>query len=577
MIGGLCALLWYGALSVLVTWPIALHPVDTILGHPEASAACHVWVLWWAQHHLSDLHTDLIFYPYGGDVVTLYGSDALSPLLLRWFPLPPSLLYNLWVMLLFVLGGLGMDRLVRNRGASAGGALVAGTVFMTAPFFQHEALNGTSEIVAAGLLPWFLLAFFHLLDRPEDRTLAWGLALGTSCGLAVAASAYNLFFCLLLAGVLTLSALATRDGPVFRRPLIQGIVAAGVAVLPFGAALAWLQVAHGAGAVYSRRADWTSADLALPDAFADLDMWLDHSAAVIPAVRLLPDGEQFLYWTTSTVFLGWVAVALALIGLWRGRRDHRLGRFGVLVIVGVLVASGPYLRLGGSVLYVFGHRLGMPGLLMARVFPPFVITAVHSYRYTVIVLIGLAVLAGFSVRRARVGLLLSLLVVGEAVFASPLPWPAPTTPMVRSVALDALAEAPPGGVLHLPIEADKLGDLGELLLAQIVHGKPVQDGGIHRRAGEDATRLFSDVPMVADLARRGDGDDRQLRLPGPKTTAWSLGQLYGDGFRYVLSPRRADTAELRAWLGDALGAPTASDEDWVWWTLLDPVGSGLPR
>ena len=41
-------------------------------------------------------------------------------------------------------------------------------------------------------------------------------------------------------------------------------------------------------------------------------------------------------------------------------------------------------------------------------------------------------------------------------------------------------------MLTLPASREELGDLGRLLLAQTYHGRPVQDGGIHRRAGAQA-------------------------------------------------------------------------------------------
>ncbi len=51
------------------------------------------------------------------------------------------------------------------------------------------------------------------------------------------------------------------------------------------------------------------------------------------------------------------------------------------------------------------------------------------------------------------------------------------------------------------MEAGNLGDLGTPLLAQTVHGKPVHDGGIHRRAGEDALALFRDNPTSPNFGR----------------------------------------------------------------------------
>ena len=77
-----------------LTWPMAVNP-DRLIGLDQASAPCHVWILWWAQHHLGEFQTDLIFLPYGADVVKLYGSDLISPPLLALIPFSPVFYTNL--------------------------------------------------------------------------------------------------------------------------------------------------------------------------------------------------------------------------------------------------------------------------------------------------------------------------------------------------------------------------------------------------------------------------------------------------------------------------------------------------
>ena len=157
-------------------------PINLILGHEQATVGCHIWVLWWAQQGMTNIQTDMIFYPNGSDVVLLYGSDILSPILLSWLPLPPTLLYNTWVVFLMVLGASGCKNLAKHFGATAGGGFVAGVVFCSAPFFQHELLNGTSEIIAAAFLPWFTLYQLRLIAQPKWIT---ALQLGVFAGLAV--------------------------------------------------------------------------------------------------------------------------------------------------------------------------------------------------------------------------------------------------------------------------------------------------------------------------------------------------------------------------------------------------------
>ena len=147
-------------LALILTFPMCLHPIDTVVGHEQASVGCHVWVIWWARQSL-ELHTPLIFFPYGADVVQLYGSDLLSPLLFSVISLPPSLLYNFWVLFLLTIGALGMRQLLLFLGSTPWMALAGGWAWMSAPFLQHELLNGTSELLSTGLLPVHMVDTVH--------------------------------------------------------------------------------------------------------------------------------------------------------------------------------------------------------------------------------------------------------------------------------------------------------------------------------------------------------------------------------------------------------------------------------
>ncbi len=547
-------LAWFILLALLVTWPVVLDPFSSVIGHPQASAGCHVWVIWWAQQHLDQIRTDLIFHPYGGDVMQLYGSDVLGPLLLGRLPLSPVLLHNAWVMFLLVLGGWGAFLLSRHRGASTAGALFGGTVFASAPFFQHEILNGTTEILAAAVLPLFALALLRLMERPG---VVRGLLAGLVLGLGVSASAYNLFFMAILGCCVMLAWLVRTSQPLLTPALLRGGAAAAAASTCFALPLAWLHRVHGAEALYARREDWTSPELHMPDSFADLSDWVDPRPATIPVDMTYPDGTVFHYWTTCTVYLGLVALALLLLVLWRRRSD---GLFLTLLIVSVLIAMGPFLRVGGEPVIVAGYTIGLPSQLLARLFPPFTITAIHTYRYAALVVLAVSVLVSRAFKTWRWVVPATLLLLLDVLFTSPVPWPVATTPAPSSPLLRDLAQLPRGAVFVAPIEKEDLGDLAVLLMGQTIHGKPVQDGAIHRRAGSDATSLFQENPMVAELARVGGP-----RLVGPTLRRQGLDHLRSLGYRYVLA--RAEFSQVVAWLREDLGEPMATDQRWVLWGL----------
>ena len=524
-------------------------------GHPEASVGCHLWVIWWAQHHLGVLETDLLFFPYGADVVQLYGSDVLSPLILGWIPLSPALLYNGWVLFLLMMGALGVERLCTEMGATKPGAVLGAVVFECAPFFQHELLNGTTEMLAAGALPWFAWALIRVLERPDRKH---GLILGTVVALGTAASAYNLFFMTLMGMVLVVYRLATRLEPVLTRATWIALGWGALVNAPVGIGLAWLHTTHGASELYQRRSNWDEMEMMLPDSYASLDAWFSPRPISLPVVMQLPDGSDFDYWTTCTVFLGLVSLGMALWTIWSRRT---LGPMGVLALVAGLIAMGPFLRVEGQVVDWGWGPISLPTMVLADMVPPFRVTALHAYRYAALVVLGIAVLVSQATRwRSQVACGVGALVVIESLFLSPVPWPARTMTVPDSTTLNALSEAPSGAVLHVPMRADDLGELGSMLVAQTVHGQPVHDGGIHHRAGEEATVLSREFPALSLLSSVGE-----RRLPDPIQSAWTLNELYLLGYRYVLVS--ASDEEGRHWASRSLGLAFEEDPYWVLWRI----------
>lgn len=553
---------WAALVPLVLTWPVLTDPLGLVVGHPRASVGAHVWVMWWARHHPAEWFTDLLFFPIGGDVVRLYGSDLLGPLLIgSWCP-SPVLAHNLWAWVLIALGLVGAAHLARVLGATRGGALAAGTAFAAAPFFQHELLNGTTELLSAAALPWFTATLLRLGRRPRP---ALGAALGVITALATLASAYNPFFLLLIGIGLRAHAAARQPGPVLPAAFARALgVGVAVAAGPIAALLA-LHAAHGAGQTLARREDWLTQDPPLPDSFADLLAWVDPREIVLPATMPLPGGASFEYWTTCTVYLGAGAVLLAILGLWSRRRALGRGPLEGLLLVGAvagLLAMGPVLRVGGEALRIGGLSVPLPAPTVALLFPPFVLTALHAYRYASVVVLALSAFVGLGARRAIWAPILLL----EAVLLSPVPFPAATTPAPGGAALDALAAAPPGAVLVAPTVADDLHDLGRALLVQTVVGKPIQDGGIHHRAGEGTVSLFKENAVLAGISRMTGA-----ALPSPAVARFFLGELHGLGFRYLLVP--ADAPGVQAQSAALLGAPVADDGTWAWWALPAPAAA----
>jgi hypothetical protein len=555
-------------LALALTWPMPLDPVGTIVGLEEATAACHVWILWWARTHLGELDTTLLFHPHGGDVMRLYGSDVLSPLLLSRLPGPLPLLYNGWVLFLLTLGGVGAARLATRAGAGPGGAWVALAVFEAAPFFRHELLNGTAELLGAAFLPWFAAALIDVLDAPDTDdtghgTMRAGLVAGLWGLLAALCSVYNLFFVFAVGLVLLLHRLATRLEPILSGARLRALVAgAGIGAAGLAALLA-LHLRHGALDTLRARGQAADAEPPLPDAFADPSQWLDPRRVSLPVWLTLPEGGSLAYWTTATVHLGFVAVIAALVGAFTATRASRARSavpWWMLLVVGLLVATGPTLRWAGERVLLAGGPVPMPSATLAALLPGFAVTAPHAYRYATLVVLALSVLAARAARGPGSGALLATLVAIECLVASPVPFGLPVTPVRSSPVLEQLSAMPDGAVLTAPTRKDDLHDLGRAMLAQTVHGKPMQDGGMHHRADPESLALFVDNPLVDALAARG-----ARTLPEARTTRASVRALGRSGYRYLLVA--VEESDVRAWVGRHLGPPRSEDDRWALWTL----------
>jgi hypothetical protein len=172
-------------LAIVMTWPSALHPSDTLpedLGDPPLVA----WILAWSGHAVADdpshlWHTNA-FFP------TTY-SLAFTDTLLGYLPanligagwVAAVIRYNMLFIFAFALAFVGAYALVRQLGASRVGAAVAGIAYAYAPWRWSQA--GHLHVMSSGgiVLALAMLARGHGLSlkdgfRPDKVRPGWVLA-----------------------------------------------------------------------------------------------------------------------------------------------------------------------------------------------------------------------------------------------------------------------------------------------------------------------------------------------------------------------------------------------------------------
>lgn len=222
------------ALTVLLTWPQALHLGTKVAAHDDPFFS--IWRLAWVAHALPSAQQHLfdanIFHPH---VRTLAYSDAMlleavlaAPWL--WAHVNPVLVYNLLLLAGIVSSGLGMFVLARHLTGDLDAALVSAVVFTLVPYriehFMHLELQWTV---------WMPLALWAVHRTFEDGSVRFGLLTGLLLWLQMISCVYYGAFLGLIVAALAILLMISK--PQLARgaivPLGLGVMVAGVLTLPY--------------------------------------------------------------------------------------------------------------------------------------------------------------------------------------------------------------------------------------------------------------------------------------------------------------------------------------------------------
>ncbi|HMA38036.1 MAG TPA: hypothetical protein VKY74_26540 [Chloroflexia bacterium] len=602
-------LLVHGLLAVLFTWPLVLDLGGNGLtpGTMVEDRNQNLWNLWWVKTALLDLHTnpfhsDWIYWPDGVSLQfhTLNIFNGLVSIPFQAF-LPLPVIYDGIVLGSFVLTGWGAYLLLwyllaRPAGGNArpgqlGAAATLGSSIFTYSAYHLATQRGLLQLISLEWVPFavlFLLQAVHAPPAGGDLRAAgrWLIrrALPAAGFLLLVALVdwYYVMYTLLFAGVYGLyvggRALLARQGaggralsPAVRAGLVVGLffVFASPLLVPMFAELQQTSYMRPAPGV----AVENSADLLaffIPPRFQRL--WSGLSD-----FRLSwPFGNN-----SYEVYLGYVALALALVGLSTGRTAVWAGARAAGPPAGVplpsrafwaggavlfaLLALGPVLQVNGvaqpwlqPMPYTLIERI--PGLNISR----------SPDRFAMPLMLCLSVLAGYGVLRlaARVPgppqALAGGLLVLLAIELWPVPYPqiaAPIPAYYQTLGQDPADYA----ILELPRE-DSYWHGAYRMYFQTAHHKRIFYGYISREYYH--AFLFS-TPGFMELQnpdQRGD-----LFADGPPEWLSALAQyqtryvvLYKAGWRP--RPPADETDRYRAALAQVIGAaavahPVHSDAD----------------
>ncbi len=228
---------------------------------------------------------------------------------------------------------------------------------------------------------------------------------------------------------------------------------------------------------------------------------------------LRPDQSQFMVNKGQHLFFGFSVMLLAAFGLWAYRRKLWVWAVALLTGLFIWVSLGPVLRFNG-------YETGIPGIFPLLLKIPFFQANRYPSRYSVLILLGLAILLGLGViallqhvrpaRRKWVAIALAVILLFEHLSI-----PLPLSDFRLPPTYDAVvADARPGAILDLPIGwrngFNVFGKQNTIIMYtqwyQTYHGKP-RLGGNTSRNPEQKFQYFMEHPVIGVLAALQEGRD----------------------------------------------------------------------
>jgi hypothetical protein len=562
----------FALLTLILTWPVASFLGSRIPGTATWAfdESTFAWNIWYFKHALLDLrssplHTELIWYPLGIDLVlytfNFFNAIIALPLLLATnIPLAS----NVTVLMATILSGFGAYLLAwyvlrgtccvsdqapnENRNtqyaipitALRPAAVLGGIVYAFASNRAIYTALGHYNFATTQWLPFYALYLLKTLREPKPKN-----AVLAGLFLALAALTDMTFAALLAIFTLIVLLVSWRDLTA-RWAAVKGLLLAGaMAAIIWAPAL--IPIARefitgnygvsGWGESVKLSADAvglvTPTDLnpLTSDRRAGSDTWP-------AALRAVEEGKG-RFSDINTVFLGFVTLALALIGAIAARQ--RLAAWIWTALVFGILALGPLLQIAGR------YRFSLDNLLPEGVTLPLPFTLLHFLpfisanrapnRNSTILMLALAVLAGYGVawllgrisksairhladderithhasrftfhasRITHPLVYLSICLLAALIILEHLAVPLPTTD-ARIPEVYQRIGAEPGefAVMQLPLGwRDSYGALGSeqtnLQYFQTGHGKPIIGGNISRAPAEKMG-YFARIPLFKAL------------------------------------------------------------------------------
>ena len=622
----LLAVALYFVLALAATWPLVRY-LGTHVPGSETWAFdeyTYVWNTWWLRYSLFDLgqnplYSTHTFYPLGVSLA-LYTYNLFNALIS--LPLQPFLslpaISNLTFLFATVLSGYGVFVLVETLLGSAqrestheqqaardvhreslvvySAAFLAGLIYAFGSYrFVYAAIGHYDKWSTAWIPIYALYLFKTIRERRLRNAVLAGIFL-------VLAQLTEMIFGVFL-GMLTVIVLAFVSGRRGREEVAGGwpSLLGRLAVMALVAILLYLPVlVPVVGEMFAgyELAGWGDAEKLSVDLMGLVTPTALHPLGGdwVETLRQTQEGTS-RFRDVNTVFLGWAGLALAIVGAVRYRR--RVAAWITCFVIFAVFSLGPLLQINGrSIFDLDGLLVNVPLPFIALHYIPVIKANRVPNRFSVVLMLSLAVLAGFgaywlltklSRSKARVGrvvlvactLLLAALVIFEH-WSVPLPL---TDARIPAVYREVAEEPSDFTILQLPMGwRNSFGVQGaestQTQYYQTYHNKRLLSGNISRNPPFKFD-YFQQIPILDSLISIQTYDEVDAeRRAADQATAEEFVSFYD--IRYVVAapgvpgrPPYVDTREEAvAYVEEVLPVEEVADQDG--WLLYRVERSPLP-
>ena len=158
----------YAAIYLIYTWPLVTQWMTHIPGEVDADVYNYIWDNWQIQLnplHMLYMETDKLFAPLGIDRTFLH--IAVVPMSLFTIPFESQALgFNIYLLLIYVISGIGGFWLCKRFVSNPWLCLIAGAVFAFSPW-KMARLEFHYNLIQTAAVPFFIL-FMLKAFRWED-------------------------------------------------------------------------------------------------------------------------------------------------------------------------------------------------------------------------------------------------------------------------------------------------------------------------------------------------------------------------------------------------------------------------